>query len=76
MTLEEFKKGFENNNSIKVSERYAIWDDYELEDLKNHKWTKYKSLEDLVSKNRDIGEIIAESDDFTIIDFSGGNYDE
>ena len=69
MTLEYFEKGLQNNNAVRISERYCIWNDYELEDNLTNKWTQYKSLEEICENRPDIKKIIDEADDFTIIDF-------
>ena len=68
MKLEEFKEGMKNNNAVRISQRYVVWNDYELQDELTKKWTRYGTLENLCEKKPEIKNIIEGADDFTIFD--------
>ena len=71
MTLDYFSQLLQGNNGIKISEKYVVWNDYELYNLETDESRQYKSLDDLVKNNKDVAKIIEESDAF-YLDWSGG----
>ena len=71
MTLDYFNQLLQGNNGIKISEKYVVWNDYELYNLETDESRQYKNLDDLVKNNKDVEKIIEESDAF-YLDWSGG----
>ena len=52
MTLDYFNQLLQGNNGIKISEKYVVWNDYELYNLETDESRQYKSLDDLVKNKK------------------------
>lgn len=64
MTIQHFQKLLNGNNGVQISINLIVFSNYELYVIDTDKTKKYNSLEELITDNKDVKEIILNTDEF------------
>ena len=64
MTIEYFKELLANNNAIRISDEFIVFNDNEVYSFETEKGKKYNDIDELVADRPDIAEIIESTEEF------------